>query len=98
MWLNGEISKPSLVRGIDPVKEAEIATIQKHMKVGTLDLLQPGTWGVNLGVDLAKNLSVRDGEKVALVSTQMTVTPAGSVPCLQEATGARHAVADGRKG
>ena len=86
MWLNGEISKPSLVRGIDPAKEAQIATIQKHMKVGTLDSLQPGTWGVILGVDLARNLGVRVGEKVALVSTQTTVTPAGSVPRLKNFT------------
>ncbi len=86
MWLNGSISKPSLVQGIDPAKEAQIATIQKHMKVGTLDALKPGGWGVILGVDLARNLGVSVGEKVTLVSTQTTVTPAGSVPRIKTFT------------
>jgi lipoprotein-releasing system permease protein len=86
MWINGEINKPSLVRGIDPATEALVATVQKHMKVGTLDMLRPGEWGVILGVDLARSLGVRIGEKVALVTSQGTVTPAGTVPRVKSFT------------
>lgn len=45
LWVNGEINKPSLIRGIEPGGEALVASVQKHMKVGTLDTLKPGEWG-----------------------------------------------------
>ncbi|TAG47564.1 MAG: lipoprotein-releasing ABC transporter permease subunit [Betaproteobacteria bacterium] len=80
MWVNGEVNKPSLVRGIDPATENKVATVQSHMKVGALTDLKAGEWGVILGIDLARSLGVRVGEKVALVVPQGTVTPAGSVP------------------
>ena len=86
MWVNGEINKPSLVRGIDPAAEAQVASVQKHMKVGTLDALKPGEWGVILGIDLARSLGVRVGEKVALVTPQGTVTPAGTAPRVKSFT------------
>jgi lipoprotein-releasing system permease protein len=80
MWVNGEVNKPSLVRGIDPASENKVATVQSHMKVGALTDLKAGEWGVILGIDLARSLGVRVGEKVALVVPQGTITPAGSVP------------------
>jgi len=86
LWVNGEVNKPSLVRGIDPASEAQVASVQKHMKVGSLDSLRPGESGVILGVDLARGLGVRVGEKVALVTPQGTVTPAGSVPRVKSFT------------
>jgi lipoprotein-releasing system permease protein len=86
LWINGEVNKPSLIRGIDPASEAQVATVQKHMKVGSLDLLKPGEWGVILGIDLARGLGVRVGEKVALVTPQGTVTPAGTVPRVKSFT------------
>ena len=86
LWINGEVNKPSLVRGIDPATEVLVATVQKHMKVGTLDMLKPGQWGVILGIDLARSLGVRVGEKVALVTPQGTVTPAGTVPRVKSFT------------
>jgi lipoprotein-releasing system permease protein len=86
LWINGEVNKPSLVRGIDPTGEAMVATVQKHMKVGTMDALKPGEWGVILGIDLARNLGVRVGEKIALVTPQGTVTPAGTAPRVKSFT------------
>jgi len=86
LWINGEVNKPSLVRGIDPASESLVATVQQHMKVGTMDALKPGEWGVILGIDLARNLGVRVGEKVALVTPQGTVTPAGTAPRIKSFT------------
>jgi lipoprotein-releasing system permease protein len=86
LWINGEVNKPSLIRGIDPATEAQVASVQKHMKVGTLDGLRAGEWGVILGIDLARSLGVRVGEKVALVTPQGTVTPAGTVPRVKSFT------------
>ena len=86
MWVNGETNKPTLIRGIDPALQIQVATIQEHMKVGTLDMLKPGEWGVILGADLARSLGVRVGEQVALITTQSTVTPAGPVPRIKSFT------------
>jgi lipoprotein-releasing system permease protein len=86
LWVNGEINKPSLVRGIDPAAESQVADVHKHMKVGELSALKAGEWGVILGIDLARSLGVRVGEKVALMIPQGTVTPAGSVPRVKSFT------------
>jgi lipoprotein-releasing system permease protein len=80
MWVNGDMQRGSLIRGIDPAPESAVADVHKHMKVGELSALKPGEWGVILGLDLARNLGVRVGEKVALIISQGTVTPAGTVP------------------
>lgn len=80
LWVNGEVNKPSQIRGIDPAAETQVAEVQKHMRMGALADLKPGEWGVVLGIDLARGLGVRVGEKVALMIPQGTVTPAGSVP------------------
>jgi lipoprotein-releasing system permease protein len=86
LWTNGEINKPSLVQGIDPAKQIEVAEVQSHMKVGKLTDLKAGEWGVILGIDLARSLGVRVGEKVSLLIPQGTVTPAGSVPRVKSFT------------
>jgi lipoprotein-releasing system permease protein len=86
MWVNGDIQKPSLVRGIDPGAESQVAEVHKHMKVGELANLKAGEWGVILGIDLARSLGVRVGEKVSLIISQGTVTPAGSIPRVKSFT------------
>lgn len=86
LWVNGDVNKPSLIRGIDPALESAVADVHKHMKIGELAQLKPGEWGVVLGIDLARGLGVRVGEKVALVVPQGTVTPAGSVPRVKSFT------------
>ncbi len=86
LWVNGEVNKPSLIRGILPEAESAISSVHRHMKVGQAGDLRPGEWGVILGIDLARGLGVRVGEKVALVTPQGTVTPAGSIPRLKSFT------------
>ena len=86
LWVNGEINKPSLVRGIVPQVEDAISDVHRHMRVGGVEALRPGEWGVILGIDLARALGVRTGEKIALVTPQGTVTPAGSIPRLKSFT------------
>jgi len=86
LWVSGEINKPSLVLGLDPTSASQVLPLQKHMKVGSLDSLKAGEWGVILGTDLARSLGVRVGEKVALVTPQGSVTPAGTVPRVKSFT------------
>jgi lipoprotein-releasing system permease protein len=56
------------------------------MRAGSLDALQPGSFGIVLGVDLARALGVLPGDKVALIAPQGLVTPAGVIPRLKQFT------------
>jgi lipoprotein-releasing system permease protein len=82
----GQAVRGALVRGILPDQEDKVADLGKHMKIGALDALKPGEFGVILGTDLARALQVLPGEKVAFVAPQGLVTPAGVIPRLKQFT------------
>ncbi len=73
-----------MVRGIDPVRETAITELANKVKTGSLGALRSGEFGVVLGVDLARALGVRLGEKVMLIAPQGQITPAGMVPRLKQ--------------
>ncbi|MGH8665683.1 MAG: ABC transporter permease, partial [Burkholderiales bacterium] len=74
----------AVIRGIDPAAESKVAEVGKHMKVGSLDALKPGEFGIVLGAELARALTVRPGETVVLIAAQGQVTPAGILPRLRQ--------------
>ena len=76
----------TVVRGIDPVAEAAVGTLGEHLTVGSLTALQPGSWRVVLGKQLAEELQVKVGDRVVLVVPRGTATPAGVVPRLRRLT------------
>jgi len=61
-----------------------VADLAAHMKYGKLTDLKPGEFGIVLGIELARALGVRPGEKVVLIAPQGQVTPAGMVPRLKQ--------------
>jgi lipoprotein-releasing system permease protein len=86
MLAAGPAVRGALVRGILPEQEDKVADLGKQMKMGSLDALKPGEFGVVLGVDLARALQVLPGDKVAFVAPQGLVTPAGVIPRLKQFT------------
>ena len=56
------------------------------MRVGSLDALKPGGFGIVLGADLARSLGVRLGETVVVITPQGTLTAAGTLPRLKSFT------------
>ena len=86
MLAAGPAVRGAVVRGILPDQEERVADLGKHMRLGSLDALRPGEFGVVLGVDLARALQVLPGDKVALVAPQGLVTPAGVIPRLKQFT------------
>jgi lipoprotein-releasing system permease protein len=82
----GGANRGVLVRGIDPAKESTVADIGAHMRVGSLDALQPGGFGIVLGADLARALGVRVGDTVVVITPQGTLTVAGTLPRLKSFT------------
>lgn len=74
----------TVVRGILPAMEDQVADIGQHMKAGALGDLKPGEFGIVLGSELARALRVDLGEQVVLIAPQGQVTPAGLLPRLKQ--------------
>jgi len=86
MLTNGGRVSGAQLRGVMPEYEPRVSTVGEHMKVGDLEVLQPGEFGIILGRELALNLRVGVGDKVTVVTPQVRVTPAGTMPRLKRFT------------
>ena len=86
MLAAGQAVRGSVVRGILPEREAQVAEIGAHMRAGRLDALKAGEFGIVLGSELARALGVLTGDKVALIAPQGLVTPAGVIPRMKQFT------------
>jgi lipoprotein-releasing system permease protein len=84
MLSNGQAVQGTLVRGILPSAENNVADFGKNMKAGRLSDLKPGEFNVVLGADLAFNLGVTVGDKVTLMAPQGQFTPAGVMPRIKQ--------------
>ncbi len=86
MLAAGQAVRGSVVRGIIPQREAQVAEIGLHMRAGSLEALKAGEFGIVLGSELARALGALSGDKVALIAPQGLVTPAGVIPRLKQFT------------
>ena len=86
MLAAGPSVRGAIVRGIEPAAEDKVADLGRHMRVGKLEALRPGEFGIVLGADLARMLGVLPGDKLAVVAPQGLVTPAGVIPRLKQFT------------
>lgn len=75
-----------LLRGIDPQREPTVSDINKQMFTGSLSDLKVGEYNIVLGLDLARLLGVRVGDKVNVIIPQGRATPAGIVPRMRAFT------------
>jgi lipoprotein-releasing system permease protein len=76
----GEQLSGAALRGIEPGAEEQVSGVGRVMTEGELGSLQPGTFNVVLGVELAATLQVGVGDKVTVTLAKGIVTPAGVVP------------------
>ncbi|MDP1653074.1 MAG: lipoprotein-releasing ABC transporter permease subunit [Rhodocyclaceae bacterium] len=83
--LAGQV-KGVLVRGILPGEEERVADFARHMKLGRLERLVPGEFGIILGSELAYALRAFEGDKVTLIAPQGMVTPAAILPRMKQFT------------
>ncbi len=83
---SGGTVRGAYIRGIIPEAEEKVADLAKHMASGSLGALKGGEFGIVLGIELARALSVAVGDKVVLIAPQGQVTPAGIMPRLRQFT------------
>ncbi len=77
MLLANGHSKGVLLNGVDPVQEAKVSIINNFMQSGSLDALQDKSYHIAIGANLARQLGVKAGDAVTLVSTVVPLTPMG---------------------
>ncbi|MFT4530356.1 MAG: lipoprotein-releasing system permease protein [Thalassolituus oleivorans] len=75
-----------MITGIDPAVEARVSILPDHITDGTLESLQPGSYGVVLGELLAQHLNVIVGDKITLMLPEATLSPAGVLPRIKRLT------------
>lgn len=86
MLVNGSSVSGAQVRGILPVDEDQVAELRGDMLAGDLDALAGGAFNIVLGQELAAYLGVGVGDKVTVVTPQVSVTPVGVMPRLKAFT------------
>ncbi len=79
----GEDMRGAVIRGISPAEEAEVTALGAQLKDGAFGQLQPGSWNIVLGAELARQLGVGVGDKITVVAPGGQVTPAGVIPRLK---------------
>ncbi len=75
-----------IVRGVDPALEGNVSDVGRQFKQGAFSSLQPDSFNIAIGRELARMLRVRVGDKVTVVIPQGQVTPAGILPRLKQFT------------
>jgi len=80
MLTNAGFVQPSMMMGILPAEEKNVTDLHHKMLIGQLSDLVPGQFNIILGEDLARHLEVSLGDKVIVITTQMSISPAGVIP------------------
>ncbi len=80
MLMYDGVMKPAVVRGVLPSEEPKVSDVARSIKQGSFDALRPGQFNIILGVDLARSLQVKLGDKVTLAvaggdSAEAAMTP-----------------------
>jgi lipoprotein-releasing system permease protein len=83
MLIHGQQVSGVLLRGISPEEESKVSDVISHIKMGSVDDLKAGGYGIILGRELAMVLGVSVGDGITLVTPQLNVTPAGIMPRLK---------------
>lgn len=76
----------ALVTGVLPDLEASISDLEGMMASGSLNNLVPGEYNIVLGKDLAFTMGAGMGDKVSVITPQVSVTVAGVTPRLKRFT------------
>lgn len=74
------------IRGLDPELEVQVSELDKQMVRGRLENLQPGSFGIVLGEQLANSLQLNIGDTLMVMAPQGSISPAGFSPRMRQFT------------
>ncbi len=69
-----------MVNGIDPIEEKKMSSLSEKMKLGQVEDLKPGEFGMLIGRQLANTLGLVIGDKVNLLIPKVSISPLGALP------------------
>ena len=81
--LKGVRNQPAIVRGVIPAEERKVSVLADKMKRGSLDSLNPGSFNIILGQELALWLGVSQGDSVVVMLADERSTPMGAMPSIK---------------
>ena len=76
----GGSTQPAMVNGILPEQEGRVTELPSKVVQGSLSNLKPNQFGIVLGEALAAQLGASMGDKITMVTPQVSVSPAGIIP------------------
>jgi lipoprotein-releasing system permease protein len=77
---SGGAVRPSAMIGILPNEQKQVNEIDKKMVRGQLTDLVAGKFGIVVGENLATQLGINIGDKITVVTPQVSLSPAGVLP------------------
>jgi lipoprotein-releasing system permease protein len=80
LMMRGDAMRGAMIRGVLPEEEPKVSDVARQMREGKLADLKPGEFNIILGIELARSMHVRVGEKIVMLAPQGQVTPAGVIP------------------
>lgn len=78
--------QPALINGILPEQQKNVIEVGEKMVKGKLSDLKAGRFGIVIGENLAQVLNINVGEKITVVTPQVTMSPAGMLPRYKQFT------------
>ncbi|HEU4773530.1 MAG TPA: lipoprotein-releasing ABC transporter permease subunit [Lysobacter sp.] len=84
--LNGPRQQPAMVRGVVPADERTVSVLGDKMVAGTLESLEPGSFNIVLGRELAAWIGVGIGDSVVMTIAEFNSTPVGAMPRVKRFT------------
>ncbi|MBK1734594.1 lipoprotein-releasing system transmembrane subunit LolC [Halorhodospira abdelmalekii] len=85
MVARGALVSGALLRGIDPQREPRVSEVLAHVVAGS-DQLEAGEYGVILGSALARELRVRVGDRITVMTPEARISVAGITPRMRRFT------------
>ena len=86
MLARGQALQGVQLRGIDPAVENNVSDLSSQFLTGELADLEPGSFGIVLGLQLAQALRVRLNDTVMVLAPQGSISPAGFTPRMRQFT------------
>src|SRR5690606_13549759 len=86
MLARGDVLKGVEIRGIDPKNEGNVSELPQQMISGSLDSLEPGSFKLVIGSNLAQYMGVTVGDTLLLMTPQGSINPSGFSPRMRQFT------------
>jgi lipoprotein-releasing system permease protein len=80
MLTNAGLVSPVMLLGVQPSAEENISQLANKMVSGNLSDLMPGSYNVILGEELAGRLNAVVGDKITVITPQVSLSAAGVIP------------------